>query len=277
MTKQSVILITGASSGFGKITANALIEQGHIVYGTSRKAFNASNGCRMLALDVTNPISIQKAIQQIIEEEGRIDVLINNAGMGISGAIELATEEEMHQQINTNFFGVANMCKAVLPHMRAARQGKIINISSIAGVLAVPFQGFYSASKFAIEGYSEALALEVEPFNIKVCVVEPGDFQTNFTANRNVSALTLSDPDYKEIFQRTMQIIEHEENNGAKPERLAKAICSLVAQKKPPFRTKVGPAEQVFLAKIQAFIPNRLLQFILKTFYKIPTDVNISR
>lgn len=277
MTKQSVILITGASSGFGKTTATALVKQGHIVYGTSRKKVESTNGCRMLTLDVTNPESIQKAIQQIIKEEGHIDVLINNAGMGISGALELATDKEIALQMNTNFFGVANMCKAVLPYMRKARTGKIINISSIGGVIAVPFQGFYSASKFAVEGFSEALALEVHPFNIDVCLVEPGDFQTNFTANRNISALTLDNPDYREIFQRTMEIIEHEENNGAKPQRLADAICKLVNKRHPAFRTKVGPAEQVFLAKIQSFIPNRLLQFILRTFYKIPNESNMTR
>lgn len=123
-----IILITGASSGFGKITAQMLSEQGHIVYGTSRKPSENIGKVRMLVVDVTNSISVRQAVEQIISEQGRMDVLINNAGMGIGGALELATEEEVSMQMNTNFFGVVNMCKAVLPYMRKARRGKIINI-----------------------------------------------------------------------------------------------------------------------------------------------------
>lgn len=126
-----IILITGASSGFGKITAQMLSEQGHIVYGTSRKPSENIGKVRMLVVDVTNSISVRQAVEQIISEQGRMDVLINNAGMGIGGALELATEEEVSMQMNTNFFGVVNMCKAVLPYMRKARREKIINISSM--------------------------------------------------------------------------------------------------------------------------------------------------
>ena len=140
-----IILITGASSGFGKITAQMLSEQGHIVYGTSRKPSENIGKVRMLVVDVTNSISVRQAVEQIISEQGRMDVLINNAGMGIGGALELATEEEVSMQMNTNFFGVVNMCKAVLPYMRKARRGKIINISSIGGVMGIPYQGFYSS------------------------------------------------------------------------------------------------------------------------------------
>ena len=141
-----VILITGASSGFGKITAQMLSERGHIVYGTSRKPSEDMNQVKMLVVDVTNSFSVCQAVERILSEQGRIDVLINNAGIGIGGALELATEEEVNIQMNTNFFGVVNMCKAVLPSMRKARKGKIINISSIGGVMGIPYQGFYSAS-----------------------------------------------------------------------------------------------------------------------------------
>lgn len=270
MNKQSVILVTGASSGFGKITATALVNKGHIVYGTSRKSQRDINGIHMLEMDVTTSASIQKAVQRVIEEQGRIDVLINNAGVGISGAIELATEEEIAWQMNTNLLGISNMCRAVLPEMRKAKQGKIINISSIAGVIAVPFQGFYSASKFAIEGYSEALALELHPFNIQVCLVEPGDFRTNFTANRNISSTTLNHPDYQETFKSVMRIIEQEENNGADPRLLARAVCKLVDTARPPFRTVVGPTGQVLMAHLKAIVPNKFMQYILRKFYGIP-------
>ena len=185
---RQVILITGASSGIGKATANLLVQQGYTVYGTSRKASESTNGVRMLTMDVTQPASIQQAVEQILSEQGRIDILINNAGLGISGALELETDEEIGKQMDTNFMGVVRMCKAVIPIMRKERKGFIINISSIGGLIAVPFQGFYSASKFAVEGYSEALQHEVRPFGIRVCLVEPGDFYTNFTANRGISS-----------------------------------------------------------------------------------------
>lgn len=233
-----VILITGASSGFGKITAQMLSEQGHIVYGTSRKPSEDMNQVKMLVVDVTNSFSVCQAVERILLEQGRIDVLINNAGIGIGGALELATEEEVNIQMNTNFFGVVNTCKAVLSSMRKARKGKIINISSIGGVMGIPYQGFYSASKFAVEGYSEALALEVHPFHIKVCVVEPGDFNTGFTDNRNISEQTRLDADYGESFLKSLEIIEKEERNGCHPRRLGAAICKIVERTNPPFGRK---------------------------------------
>lgn len=267
--QSQIILITGASSGFGKFTAQMLSEQGHIVYGTSRKPSENMNNVKMLVVDVTSPLSIRQAVEQIISEQGRIDVLINNAGIGIGGALELATEDEVSKQMNTNFFGVVNMCREVLPAMRKARKGKIINISSIGGVMGIPYQGFYSASKFAVEGYSEALALEVHPFHIKVCLVEPGDFNTGFTDNRNISEQTRLDADYRESFLKSLEIIEKEERNGCHPRKLAAAICKIVACKNPPFRTKVGPLVQVLFAKSKRWLPDSVMQYALRIFYAI--------
>lgn len=267
--QSQIILITGASSGFGKVTAQMLSEQGHIVYGTSRKPSENMNNVKMLVVDVTSPLSICQAVEQIISEQGRIDVLINNAGIGIGGALELATEDEVSKQMNTNFFGVVNMCREVLPVMRKARKGKIINISSIGGVMGIPYQGFYSASKFAVEGYSEALALEVHPFHIKVCLVEPGDFNTGFTDNRNISEQTRLDADYRESFLKSLKIIEKEERNGCHPRKLAAAICKIVARKNPPFRTKVGPLVQVLFAKSKRWLPDSVMQYALRIFYAI--------
>ena len=273
-----VILITGASSGFGKITAQMLSEQGHIVYGTSRKPSGNMNNVKMLVADVTNILSIHEAVGQIISEQGRIDVLIRlrKAAVphgeyphGRSHSLELATEDEISGQMNTNFFGVVNMCKVVLPYMRKARRGKIINISSIGGVMGIPYQGFYSASKFAVEGYSEALALEVHPFHIKVCIVEPGDFNTGFTDNRNISEATIVNTDYKESFLKSLEIIEKEERNGCHPKKLGHAICKIVACKNPPFRTKVGPWIQVTFAKSKKWLPDVVMQYALRIFYAI--------
>ncbi|WP_307996284.1 SDR family oxidoreductase [uncultured Bacteroides sp.] len=267
--QSQIILITGASSGFGKFTAQMLSEQGHIVYGTSRKPSENMNNVKMLVVDVTSPLSIRQAVEQIISEQGRIDVLINNAGIGIGGALELATEDEVSKQMNTNFFGVVNMCREVLPLMRKARKGKIINISSIGGVMGIPYQGFYSASKFAVEGYSEALALEVHPFHIKVCLVEPGDFNTGFTDNRNISEQTRLNADYRESFLKSLEIIEKEERNGCHPRKLAAAICKIVACKNPSFRTKVGPLVQVLFAKSKRWLPDSVMQYALRIFYAI--------
>lgn len=267
--QSQIILITGASSGFGKITAQMLSEQGHVVYGTSRKPSKSIGNVRMLVVDVTKLLSIHQAIDQIISEQGRIDVLINNAGMGIGGALELATEQEVNIQMNTNFFGIVNMCKVVLPYMRKARKGKIINISSIGGVIGIPYQGFYSASKFAVEGYSEALALEVHPFHIKVCVVEPGDFTTGFTDNRNISELTKQNADYAESFLKSLKIIEKAERKGCHPRKLGAAICRIVERKNPPFRTKVGPWMQVLFAKSKKWLPDAAMQYALRFFYEM--------
>jgi len=145
MKHPQIILVTGASSGFGRVIATQLAAQGHIVYGSSRKAVSDNPGFTMLQLDITDPASVSNAISTILKEQGSIDVLVNNAGMGISGAIELTTEEEIQRQMNTNFTGAVRMCAAVLPFMREAGHGRIINISSIAGVLAVPFQAFYQS------------------------------------------------------------------------------------------------------------------------------------
>lgn len=267
MKHPQIILVTGASSGFGKVIATQLASQGHTVYGTSRKAVSDNPDFKMLQLDITDPVSVSNAISTILAEQGHIDVLVNNAGMGISGAIELTTEDEIQRQMNTNFIGAVRMCAAVLPSMREAGQGRIINISSIAGVLAVPYQAFYSASKFAIEGYSEALYQEVKPFGIQVCVVEPGDFRTGFTAQRQMSEATLAHSQYGEHFTRTMQNVEQSENNGCHPERLGKAICKLVNKRRPAFRTKVGPWEQVFFARIKPMLPFSLTDWLIRKFY----------
>ena len=162
--EKSIILITGATSGIGKATAELFCENGYTVYGTGRKAAVGTitqhpNGgsITMLPLDVTDDTSVQNCIEQIMLREGKIDILVNNAGFGIAGAIEETSVEQMRMQLETNLFGVHRMCKEVLPVMRKQGYGKIINISSVAGFIAIPYQAFYSVSKFGIEGYSRAL------------------------------------------------------------------------------------------------------------------------
>jgi len=269
--KIMVILITGASSGFGKAIAEELIECGHIVYGTSRNIIeNSANGLKILQLDVTSRKQVKNAVSHIIEQEKTLDVVINNAGMGISGALELATQQEIDIQMNTNFFGVVNVCSEVLPHFRKNRKGLIINVSSIGGIFGIPYQGFYSASKFAVEGYSEVLSLETKQFGIKVVLVEPGDFNTGFTKSRIISTETQNNDDYKKSFERVLKNIEKDETNGGSPKYLAKKIAKIINKKHSKFRYLIAPnilqKLSVLLSKI---LPNRLFQWILRLFYSV--------
>lgn len=263
-----VVLITGASSGFGHSTAKYLISKGYTVYGTSRKEMTDSS-IKMIRMDVCDKVSVNTAVDYILEKEGRIDVLINNAGMGIGGCIELATDEEIDIQMDTNFRGMSNVCQCVLPGMRKQRSGKIINISSIGGVMGLPYQGYYSASKFAIEGYSEALAAEVRGMGIKVVVVEPGDFATNFTGNRKNSSLTLNNDDYNISFDRSLKIIEKEEKGGLKPIVLSKKIEKIIRKKNPRFRYVVANMEQRLSILLKKIVPANMFINILRNYYKV--------
>lgn len=262
-----VILITGASSGFGLATAELLASRGHVVYGLCRRAMEHPS-IHYHQCDVRNREQIAATVAEIIDKEGHIDVLVNNAGMGIGGALELATPEEIDLQMGTNFMGCVNLCQAVLPYMRKARKGKIINLSSIGGVMGLPYQGFYSASKFAIEGFSEALSAEVRSFGITVSMVEPGDFATGFTGSRKNSQTTLDDPDYGPIFRRSLYIIEKEENGGLKPEVLARRIAKMVEQKNPPLRKVVANLEQKLSVVIKRILTGNQMVNILRGYYK---------
>ena len=266
--KQQVIIITGASSGFGKATAEMLAAKGNTVYGLCRRRVIAESNIKYYQCDVRDRENIRAVVEQIVAEQGRVDVLINNAGMGIGGALELATEEEIDLQMGTNFMGCVNMCQAVLPYMRKAHKGKIINLSSIGGVMGLPYQGFYSASKFAIEGFTEALAAEVTGFGIRVCMVEPGDFATGFTGSRKNSQATMNDPDYGPIFKRSLAIIEKEENGGLQPEVLARRIVKLVEKKKPPLRNVVANLEQWLSTVIKRVLTGNQMVGILRDYYK---------
>lgn len=266
MEKQ-VIIITGASSGFGRATAELLAAKGHTVYGLCRREMQDTD-IKYRRCDVRDRSQIAEVVAKIIEEQGRVDVLVNNAGMGIGGALELATEEEIDLQMGTNFMGCVNLCQAVLPYMRKARQGKIINLSSIGGVMGLPYQGFYSASKFAIEGFTEALAAEVTRFGIRVCMVEPGDFATGFTGNRRNSQTSLEDPDYGPVFRNTLSLIEKEENGGLKPEVLARRIAKLVEKKRPPLRNVVANLEQWLSVVIKRVLTGNQMVGVLRSYYK---------
>lgn len=262
-----VILITGVSSGFGLATAELLAARGHTVYGVARRSMDHPK-IHCLQGDVRDRQAVERLVQSVIEREQRIDVLINNAGMGIGGAVELATSEEIGIQMDTNFMGCVNLCQSVLPHMRRQGSGRIINISSIGGVMGLPYQGFYSASKFAIEGMSEALNAEVKRFGIQVSLVEPGDFATGFTASRRNSEITLKDASYGPVFRHSLELIEREENGGLKPVKMARRIVRIVECRRPRLRYVVANAEQWLSVAIKRILPGNLFVGILRSYYK---------
>lgn len=263
-----VVLITGASSGFGKATAERLAAKGYTVYGTSRNEVQHKD-IHFLVMDVRDRDSVSRGVERIVEEQGRIDVVVNNAGMGIGGSLEMATGEEIELQMGTNFRGCVNVCQAVLPVMRRQGGGQVINLSSIGGVMGLPYQGFYSASKFAIEGFTEALAAEVRGFGIKVSMVEPGDFATNFTARRKNSELTAKSAAYGASFARSLELIEKEENGGLQPEKLAKTIEKIICSRRPRLRYVVANLEQKLSVMLKRIIPGNWMVGILRNYYKV--------
>lgn len=262
------IVITGASSGFGKAMAELLASRGHKVFGTSRKANVEVKGVTMLTMDVTDRASIEGAVKEVIQQAGNIDCLINNAGNGIGGAVELATPEEINHQLDCNLHGVVNVCQAVLPYMRQQGHGRIINMSSIAGIFTVPFQGFYSVSKRAIEAFSEALALECEDFGVEVVVIEPGDFATSFTGNRQISSRTERSEVYGRLFEKVLKQIESDEKNGGTAEMLAEKVVKIVESKSPKFRYIIAkdPLQKVSVWAYR-LMPYHHYRKVLRMFY----------
>ncbi len=262
-----IILITGASSGIGKCTADYLAAKGYRVYGTSRRPESCpgiKNGF-MIKMDVRDTASVKEAISHIVEKEGRIDVLVNNAGFGIGGAIEDTSTEMVKALFDTNFFGVYRVLQEVLPVMRQQSEGLIINMSSIGGIIGLPFQGIYSASKFAVEGLSEALYKELSMSAIKVVLIEPGDFKTEFGANRqNIKTQHNAD-----AFQRSLNVIEHDEQSGQPPLKIACLIGKIINTPNPRLRYAVGAADQKLSIFLKKILPDRWFDRIVMSYYKL--------
>ena len=263
-----IVFITGISSGFGLETARLLSQEGHTVYGTVRRSVEPLPNVHYLQVDVRNRDAVIQSVSQVIEKEGRIDVLVNNAGMGIGGPLEFATEEEIRLQMDTNFMGLVHCVDAVLPHMRRQGSGRIIALSSIGGLMGLPFQGFYSASKFAIEGYCEALRLETKQQGIKVIVLRPGDFATGFTGSRKKvtdEAALEAYPLYREAINK----VEHDENGGLKPVVLAQKISKIIQKKRPHNGYVVASFEQKLSVLLKRFLPAQWFDKILGSYYKL--------
>ncbi len=226
---KKVALVTGGSSGIGKAVALALRDSGCIVYEGSRRA-SYIEGITHLTLDVTDEACVRDVVDTVVIREGRLDLLINCAGSGISGAVEFTQLSEAEKQFDINFFGTVNVTKAALPYMRKAKGGRIVNISSVAAAFPIPFQAYYSASKVAVNAYTQALINEVNPFGITATVVQPGDIKTGFTAARKKSVA--GDDEYGGRIGRSVGKMEKDEENGMDAVVAGKMIARIALGKK---------------------------------------------
>lgn len=268
-----VVLITGASSGIGKACAEHLQRRGYRVYGTSRRASalpaEPGPGLSMIAMDVTSESSVRQAVDLVLAREGRIDVVVNNAGWGIAGSVEDTSIAEAQEQLDTNFFGVLRVCQAVLPTLRRQGSGYLVNISSMGGLVAIPFQGLYSASKFAVEGMTESLRMELRPYGVQVAMIEPGDFRTGFTAERRMATAAAEGP-YKQALCTAVTVMEKDEQGGATPEAIAWRLEEIINTREPKLRHLVGPLAQRFaVGVLKKLLPQRWLERMIAGYYGI--------
>lgn len=258
-----VALVTGGSSGIGLATARALLAAGYRVYEMSRRPGETADLIH-LSGDVTKPADAQRVIAQILAVEGRLDLLINNAGFGISGAVEFTDPVDAHRQFEVNFFGMTNLCQAAIPHMRAAGRGRIINLSSVAAAIPIPFQTYYSASKAAINAYTLALANELRPYGVSVCALQPGDIRTGFTASRKKEIR--GDDTYQGRIGRSVGRMERDEQRGMSPESVAKMLVRLAKKRrvKPLYALRLDYRLFVVLSRL---LPVRLLNWVVYLLY----------
>ena len=228
MDEKKIAVVTGGSSGIGRATAKSLLIKGCTVYELSRRD-NPPAGVNHLTADIKNEEQVKEAVDEIIKREGKIDILVNNAGYGISGAAEMTTSADAHAQLELNLYGMDNVTRAVLPHMREKESGRIVCVSSIAGILPIPFQLWYSVSKAAIDAYVLALQNEVRPYGISVCAVLPGDIKTGFTAAREKS--DSGNDVYGGRIERSVATMEKDEQGGMSPDKAGRYIAKIAMKK----------------------------------------------
>ena len=270
MSGEKIVLVTGASSGLGAAFAAELARRGHRVYGTSRQAPLSETPAPfpvVIPMDVRDERSVGRAVEYVLAREGRLDVVVNNAGVGLGGAVEDTTPAEALEMFETNFFGVHRVCRAVLPAMRAEGRGLVVNVGSIAGEISIPFQAFYSATKAALAALTEALRIEVRPFGIDVTLLEPGDFRTGFTANRKLVATT--NDAYRSRCGRAIEVMERDERNGADPDSLARLLARLVGEAPPRPRYVAGLAAQRLAVLVKRLAPARFSERLLAAYYGV--------
>ncbi len=264
-----VVLITGGSSGIGKSIGTLLSQKGFTVYGTSRNPEKVSNAVfPLIALDVRDAASIQSAVATIIQEAGRLDIVINNAGVGITGPLEEIPMEEIKNNFETNFFGPIEVMKAALPQMRAQQSGLIINITSIAGYMGLPYRSVYSASKGALELITEALRMEVKSFGIQITNVAPGDFATNIAAGR-FHAPVVQGSAYEKVYAGVLQTMDAHVDSGSNPNEMAEAVYQIIQNPNPKIHYKVGVFMQKFSIVLKRILPDKVYEKMLMNHYKL--------
>lgn len=264
-----VVLITGGSSGIGKSVGEFLHSKGFTIYGTSRNPQNVQGSVfPLLALDVRNPQSIKEAVAAVIAKEGRLDVLINNAGVGITGPLEEIPAEEIKNNFETNLFGPIEVMKAVLPQMRSQKSGLIINVTSIAGYMGLPYRSVYSASKGALELITEALRMEVKDFGIHITNVAPGDFATNIAAGRYHAPLVKGSA-YEVSYGNTLSMMNEHVDSGSDPKQMAEAIYGIIQNPAPKVHYKVGAFLQKFSIVLKRILPDKMYEKMLMNHYKL--------
>lgn len=264
-----VVLITGGSSGIGKSIGEFLHKKGFVVYGTSRNPEKVLNSVfPLVALDVRNAESIKAAVAKIIETSGRLDVVINNAGVGITGPLEEIPMEEIKNNFETNFFGPIEVMKTVLPQMREQKSGLIINITSIAAYMGLPYRSVYSASKGALELITEALRMEVKQFGIEITNVAPGDFATNIASGR-FHAPVIKGSAYEKVYGDTLATMNEHVDAGSNPNEMAEAVYKIMQQKSPKVHYKVGVFMQKFSIVLKRVLPDKMYEKMLMNHYKL--------
>jgi NAD(P)-dependent dehydrogenase (short-subunit alcohol dehydrogenase family) len=264
-----VVLITGGSSGIGKSIGEFLHQKGFVVYGTSRNPEKVLNSVfPLVALDVRNSDSIQTAVSKIIETSGRLDIVINNAGVGITGPLEEIPTEEIRNNFETNFFGPIEVMKAALPQMRKQNSGLIINITSIAGYMGLPYRSVYSASKGALELITEALRMEVKAFGVEITNVAPGDFATNIAAGR-YHAPVIKNSAYEKVYGDVLATMNDHVDAGSNPNEMAEAVYKIIQTKKPNVHYKVGAFMQKFSIVLKRALPDKMYEKMLMNHYKL--------
>ncbi|MQP24387.1 SDR family NAD(P)-dependent oxidoreductase [Flavobacterium sp. LMO8] len=264
-----VVLITGGSSGIGKSIGEFLHQKGFVVYGTSRNPEKITNSIfPLVALDVRNKQSIVNCVAEVIQKSGRLDVVINNAGVGITGPIEEIPTEEIRNNFETNLFGPIEVMKAVLPQMREQKSGLIINITSIAGYMGLPYRGIYSASKGALELITEALRMEVKSFGIQITNVAPGDFATNIAAGR-YHAPVVKGSAYEVPYGNTLKEMDSHVDSGSNPNEMAEAIFAIIQTDKPKIHYTIGAFMQKFSIVLKRILPDTVYEKMLMNHYKL--------
>jgi NAD(P)-dependent dehydrogenase (short-subunit alcohol dehydrogenase family) len=251
------ILITGASAGIGRACAERLSREGHTVIGASRR-FVSGVAWSTISMDVDDDASVANAVERLIAEHGGLDAVVTCAGWGLAGAIEQTPIDDARAQLETNFFGTVRVVRAALPSLRA-RRGRVILMSSIGGVIGLPFSGYYSASKFALEGWGEALAWEVKPYGVHVTLIEPGNFRTDFTKSRREVEVTGEDP-YLAARQKAISVMERDERNGANPTAVAALVDRVLNSSRPPRRATVGPVGERVGPLAKRLLPGRVFE-----------------